>query len=131
MAARDIPIKRETDAPVREGTLSRENYMKPAVDIVETEEELVLMADIPGVSKENLDIGIDKGILTIRGHAESTLKGEMLYRDFQLSSYYRQFELPEAIDAEKTRAEVKNGVLTLHLPKQETAKPRRVEITSH
>ena len=131
MADRNIPITRGEDAPVREGTLSRENYMKPPVDIFETEEELVMMADIPGVSKENLDIGIDKGILTIRGHAESTLKGDVIYRDFQLSNYSRQFELPETIDAEKTRAEVKNGVLTLHLPKQEAAKPRRIEITSH
>ncbi len=131
MAARNIPVRKGEDMPVREGTLSRENYVKPAVDIFETEEELVLTADIPGVSKEHLDIGIDKGILTLRGHAESSLKGDVIYRDFQLTNYYRQFELPDAIDAEKTRAEVKNGVLTLHLAKQEAAKPRRIEITSH
>ncbi len=112
----------------REETRSTERYLRPAVDIVETEEGLVITADLPGVAKDDLDIGIDKGILTIEGGVKQVSRGSGIYREFELMNYYRQFQLPEVIDQEKTSAEYANGVLKLRLFKAEAAKPRRIEV---
>jgi HSP20 family protein len=112
----------------REETRSNERYLRPAVDIIEKEDCLTLIADLPGVRKENLEIGIDKGILTIQGQVEPGLPGNEVYREFELMSYYRQFQLPEAIDQDMTQAEFVNGVLTLRLYKAEAAKPKRIEV---
>lgn len=132
MANGNIPVNRGEGAMTgREETRNMENYIRPAVDIFETEEGLTLMADLPGVAKEGLDVGIEKGILTIKGSVSGETTGNTLYREFALANFYRQFQLPDEIDPEKTRAELKNGVLVLALPKAEAAKPRRIEITAH
>jgi HSP20 family protein len=112
----------------REETRSNERYLRPAVDIIEKEDCLTIIADLPGVGKENLEIGIDKGILTIEGQVTQETPGNEVYREFELMSYYRQFQLPEAIDQDKTSAEFANGVLTLRLCKAEAAKPRKIEV---
>lgn len=112
----------------REETRSMERYLRPAVDIVETQEGLTIITDLPGVDRENLEVGIDKGILTIQGQVKPVAKGNDVYREFDLMNYYRQFQLPEVIDQEKTRAEFANGVLTLRLFKAEAAKPKRIEV---
>ncbi len=112
----------------REETRSMDRYVRPAVDIVETAEGLNIVTDLPGVAKEYLEIGIDKGILTIQGKVQPESRGNSVYREFELMSYYRQFQLPEVIDQDKTRAELSDGVLTLRLYKAEAAKPRRIEV---
>lgn len=132
MATRDIPVTRGEGAlGGREQTRNMESYIRPAVDIFETEEGLTLLADLPGVGREGLEVDIDKGILTIKGTVSGETGGSELYREFTLANFYRQFQLPDEIDPEKTRAELKNGVLTLNLQKAEAAKPRRIEITAH
>jgi HSP20 family protein len=115
-------------AEAREETRSNERYLRPAVDITEKEDCLTIIADLPGVRKENLEIGIDKGILTIEGQVDPGAPGNEVYREFELMSYYRQFQLPEAIDQDTTQAEFVNGVLTLRLYKAEAAKPKRIEV---
>jgi len=114
----------------REATRTGERYISPAVDIYETDEGLTLVADVPGLSEKSLNISIDQGILTLEGEATAGM-GEFQYREFAMSGYWRQFQLPETLDAEKAHAEVKHGVLTLHLPKAEAAKPKRITITVH
>lgn len=132
MTTRNIPVTRGEGALTgREETRNMESYIRPAVDIFETEEGLTLMADLPGVDKEGLDVGIEKGILTIKGTVSGETTGNELYTEFTLANFYRQFQLPDEIDPEKTRAELNNGVLVLNLPKAEAAKPRRIEITAH
>jgi HSP20 family molecular chaperone IbpA len=129
MSDKSITNTTEHSAPEnREETRSNERYLRPAVDIIEKEDCLTIIADLPGVGKENLEIGIDKGILTIQGQVKPSVQGNEVYREFQLMNYYRQFQLPEAIDQEKVRAEFVNGVLTLRLCKAEAAKPRRIEV---
>lgn len=131
MADKSITNSVETRASERrEDTRSTERYLRPAVDIVETEAGLTITADLPGVAKDGLEIGIDKGILTIQGKTSSEVRGNETYREFELMSYYRQFQLPEVIDQDKTSAEYANGVLTLRLFKAEAAKPRRIEVQS-
>jgi HSP20 family molecular chaperone IbpA len=103
-------------------------YITPAVNIIETEEGLVLTADIPGAVKDSLDVNVEKGILTISAPAQHALPGTSAYREFELANYYRQFSIPESLNHEKAKAEYTNGILTLRVPKAEAAKPKRIAI---
>ena len=94
-----------------------ERYITPPVDIVETAEGLMLVADVPGVSQDDIEVSVDHNVLTLRGHAESTRP-----------SVFRQFRLSKDIDTENIGAELKYGVLRLHLPKAGAAKARQIEV---
>jgi len=118
----------ERKVQTREETRSNEKYVKPAVNIVETEEGLTLTADIPGATKDVLDINVEKGILTISTQVTRSMPGNPCYTEFELSSYYRQFSIPEILDHAKAIAQLSNGILTLRVPKAEVAKPRKIEI---
>lgn len=118
----------ETPQSSREETRSQERYVTPPVDIFETVDGLVVKADLPGVAKEGLDVRVENSLLTIRGKAAHVAPGEPVYREFELLNFYRQFELNERVDQHKISAELKHGVLTLHLPKAEEAKPRKIEV---
>jgi len=119
----------ENSAQTREETRSNENFIRPAVNIIETEEGLVLTADIPGSTKESLDVNVEKGILTITAPVQHKMQGTPTYREFELmGSYYRQFTIPESLDHEKAKAEFVNGILTLRVPKAKAAKPKRIEV---
>ncbi|MGB4599033.1 MAG: Hsp20/alpha crystallin family protein [Trichlorobacter sp.] len=129
MAANSLTERNdERNVQAREETRSNENYIRPAVNIIETEEGLVLTADIPGASKDALDVNVEKGILTISAPAQHTTPGTPVYREFELASYYRQFAIPESLDHEKAHAEYVNGILTLRVPKAEAAKPKRIAV---
>ncbi len=118
----------ERNVQAREETRSSEKYTKPAVNIIETEEGLTLTADIPGASKDTLDVNVEKGILTISAPVSKSMPGNPIYTEFELASYYRQFSIPESLDHEKAKADFANGILTLRVPKTEAAKPRKIEI---
>ena len=128
MGQRDISVNSGREIASREQT--RDLFIRPAVDIFETEQGLTLVADLPGVVKEDLYIDIERGLLTVQADAKSHLKGEPIRREFLHGNFYRQFQLPDEIDSEKIVAELNRGVLTLQLPKSEAAKPRRIEITT-
>lgn len=128
MTAQDMVKHQDNSPAVREDTRSKERVLTPAVDIFETEDHLTLVADMPGVSKDGLDINLEKGVLTLNGTVKRHERGKALLREFSSANYYRQFRLSEHIDAEKSSAQLNNGVLTLTIPKAESAKPRRIEI---
>jgi HSP20 family protein len=129
MAANSITERNdERNLQAREETRSSEKYIKPAVNIIETEEGLTLTADLPGAAKETLDVNVEKGILTISAPASHTMPGRSAYAEFELASYYRQFSIPESLDHEKAKAEFTNGILTLRVPKAEAAKPRKIVV---
>lgn len=129
MAADSLTKRHSEDkAHPREETRSSDTFIRPAVNIIETEEGLVLTADIPGASKESLDINVEKGILTISARAEQKLHGTPTYREFELGSYYRQFSIPESLDHDKAKAEFVNGILTLRVPKAQAVKPKRIAV---
>jgi HSP20 family molecular chaperone IbpA len=108
----------------------RTSYVAPAVDIFETENALLVVADLPGVGKEQLQLGIERTLLTIEGNPSVGAEPN-LYREFGTAGYYRRFHLPDNLDLNQTTAELKDGVLTLTLPKAAAAKPRRIEVTVH
>jgi HSP20 family protein len=112
----------------REGTRAQERHMLPPVDIYETSESLVLIADLPGVAKEDLALRVDNNVLTLQGKASHAASGEAIYREYELVNFFRQFELSEQVDQENIAADFKHGVLTLHLPKVEKPKPRQIEV---
>lgn len=118
----------EKNMQAREETRSSDKYLKPAVNIIETENGLTLTADIPGASKETLDINVEKGILTISAPTARSVPGTPVYTEFELAPYYRQFSIPESLSHDKASAELANGILTLKIPKAETAKPRKIGI---
>jgi HSP20 family protein len=129
MAEKTVPqYAAEQDTSEKENTRSQERYVTPAVDIYETVDGLVVKADLPGVAKDGLDLRVENNLLTIRGRAVHCAQGEMLYGEYQLADFFRQFELSDKVDQQKISAELKHGVLTLNLPKAEEAKPRKIEV---
>ena len=118
----------ESSVQTREETRASERYVKPAVDIIETEAGLALIADIPGATKEALDVNVEKGILTVSAPVSLSMPGRPLYTEFEFAHYYRQFSIPETLDHVKAKDELSNGILTLTIPLAEAAKPRRIEI---
>lgn len=130
MPEKTVPQQYSSEKEVRgkEETRSQERYVTPPVDIYETAQGLVVKADLPGVAKEDLDLRVENSQLTIRGRANHAVRGEPLYREYELVHFFRQFELTENVDQENISADLKNGVLTLSLPKAEEAKPRRIEV---
>jgi HSP20 family molecular chaperone IbpA len=98
------------------------------VDIFETKEGLAVVADLPGVDRSALDIRVADGILTIEGKSAHAVSGTPVAREYELLNFFRQFELPDEVDADKISADLKHGVLTLRLPKKEAAKPRKIEV---
>jgi HSP20 family molecular chaperone IbpA len=124
MTARDHDINPQN----REETRAPERFLRPAVSIIEDESGLLLTADLPGAAKGTIDIHVDKGVLTINAPVSREMPGRPVYSEFEWAPYYRQFQIPDVIDQSKVKAEFKNGVLTLHLPKVEAVKPRRIEV---
>jgi HSP20 family molecular chaperone IbpA len=103
----------------------------PRIDIWESSEELLLYADMPGVTAESLDIQFENRELRIHGKVEPRHENvEFLYGEYGLGDFYRTFSIGETIDAERISAELNNGVLTLHLPKTEAVKPRKIAVTA-
>jgi HSP20 family protein len=129
MAERTVPqYGRDQEAPAKEETRSQEAYVTPPVDIYETADGLVVKADLPGVTKDGLDLRVENNLLTIRGRAVHCAPGDLLYREYNLQNFFRQFELSDRVDQGKISAELQHGVVTLNLPKAEEAKPRKIDV---
>ena len=103
-------------------------YITPPVDIFENEDALIVVADLPGVDRNGVDIRVEDDILTIKGNAKYTQPATVLRQEFTLQNYYRQFQLSEEVDQSKISAESKNGVLTITLPKAEKSKPKQIKV---
>ena len=108
-----------------------DNWLTPAVDIYEDDQSLTLVADLPGVPKARLNLGIDKGVLTIEALAPSASDAPGLYREFGTTGYYRRFQLPDMLEFDRVAAELKEGVLKVVMPKSAAARPRKIEVTVH
>lgn len=103
----------------------------PSVDILETQDELVVKADLPEVKLEDIDIHLENGILSLKGERKFEKSEEKAgYHRLERSygSFARNFAIPDTVDAEKVSADFKDGVLTVRLPKKEVAKPRAIKV---
>lgn len=106
----------------------------PAVDVFETENELVLKADVPGIDMKDIEVRMENGTLLLKGERKfSNESKENGYHRVERAygGFTRYFTLPETVDAEKVAADYKDGVLTVTLPKKELAKPRSIKVQVH
>jgi HSP20 family protein len=119
---REIEKKQESTIPAR--------IFQPVADIFETDQALTVVLEMPGVSKENVEINVEDGILTIIGRIDfSKYEGlQPLYTEYNIGNYSRSFQLSSKIEQEKIKAELKDGVMTLVLPKAERAKLRKIVV---
>ena len=129
MPEKTVSINTEAKTPVtREETRQQERYLAPPVDIYETAEGLTVIADLPGVSKDDVDVRVDDSILTIRGKVKHIAPGDQIYTEYSLLNFFRQFQLGEEMAQEKISADLKNGTLIISLPKAEKAKPKQIKV---
>lgn len=120
-----IPQKSEE---TRLAEAPKERILTPPVDILEYKDGLEVWADLPGVMKEDVEVNIENDVLTIGGKCKLGTIGEPLYREFELTKYFRQFQLTERVDQQKINAELKQGVLVIKLPKSEKAMPKKIAV---
>jgi HSP20 family protein len=104
--------------------------IRPAVDIFEDETGITVQADMPGVSRDRLEIQVDRDNLSIEGKAEIPMPEglEAIYADVRATRYQRSFTLSHELDGEKADAKLKDGILTLRIPKREQYQPRKIEV---
>jgi HSP20 family molecular chaperone IbpA len=114
----------------REAGTAEAPALVPPVDIVEDEGGITLKADLPGVSKENVSIRVDGDTLVLEGAVSlgEPTKLQPVYAEIRVAQYRRSFVLSRDLDTERIDAGMKNGVLTLRVPKREQARPRRIEV---
>jgi len=128
--AKEIQVrpKHEVMSPAEQTTAGL--VFTPSVDIFENERELTLLADLPGVTPENLTIDLRENTLTLTGEVEPFERAdeEDVLIEYEIGKYYRQFSLSNVIDQSKIDAKLTDGVLRLTLPKVEEAKPRKIEV---
>ena len=105
-------------------------FVSPRVNITETRDGYLLQAEMPGVSKDGLEISLEANELTLVGRRQEHCEGlDLLYRESSNRDFRRSFVLDPTIDAGKIEAKMENGVLRLHLPKAEQVKPRKIKVT--
>ncbi len=120
-------------AQASQGTRSNEaRPALPAVDVYEDAGGITVLADMPGVRKDGLDVRVDGDSLSIEGRVELDVPGEMraLWAELGVPRFRRTFTLSRELDANRIEAALKDGVLTLRVPKQAHAQPRRIEVTT-
>src|SRR5712692_5667595 len=128
MAEHTVAAPEVQKPPMTERTRHHERHVAPPVDIYETQDGLVVLADVPGVAQETLDVRVDHNVLTIRGHARHPDPGEGTHQEYELVNFFRQFALSDTVDQSHITADLKSGVLTLHVPKAPEAKPRQIAV---
>ena len=123
-----VKEKQEVAAPAEQ--TSPGLVFRPDVDIFETESDIVLLADMPGVPAESVNIDLRDGVLTLTGEVKPWEGGEEsdILVEFEIGRYHRQFNLSDAVDQEKIDATINDGVLRLTLPKAQKAKPRQIAV---
>ena len=126
----ELPVqqKREVEKKL-ESTIPARRFL-PATDIFETDDALRVILEMPGVDKESVDLRVENDVLTIEGQVDFTKYQGLapLYTEYNVGNYARSFELSSKIDQERIGAELKDGVITLVLPKAEKAKPRKIKV---
>ncbi len=125
MKKKEVEIEKGIDR------ISSAMVFTPAVDIIEHTNDIVLIADMPGVDEKSVDLTLEKNLLTIHGHVEieTSDKFKLLISEYGLGDYERTFKLSDEIDRDKIHASVKDGVLKLVLPKAEKAKAKKIPVT--
>ena len=125
----DMQNRAEEESPAR---TEQETFLRPPVTVYEDAGGITLKADLPGVSRDRLDIRVDRNTLTIEAEVGIDMPEgmEALYADVNITRFRRSFTLSNELEAERISAEMKDGVLTLTLPKRAELQPRRIEVNT-
>jgi HSP20 family protein len=131
MPEQEISVAGKQEASPEKGEMTHEGvYFTPAVDIYETEKELVLLVDMPGVNSDSVEIDVKDDTLAIMGKVvPQDPEGNALLTEYRVGNYFRRFTLNEAVDQAGITAALSDGVLKVSLPKAARAVPRRIPIT--
>ncbi len=130
MSEQELRVQQKQEVQHSGETTKPEKYFVPAVDIFETEKQVTVTAEMPGVSGEGVDISLEDDVLTIRGskQSEEQTDARILLQEYETGHYLRRFTVSEAIDQEKIEASMNDGLLTIVLPKTTPAQPRKIEV---
>lgn len=129
-SAQELQVQKKREVEKKEETTIPARVFLSNADIYETEDALNVVLEMPGVEKDNVEIRVEDGILHVQGRLDlSKYKGlQPLYTEYNVGHYTRSFQLSSKVDQSKISAEMKDGVLTLKLPKAEEAKPRTIQV---
>lgn len=129
MAQTNALVKKESGEVATPETTRGGIYYTPRVDIYETADEVVLLCDMPGAKPADVDVKFEKGELSLYGKIASRPRsGDFLAEEYGIGDFYRTFAIAPEIDSDKIAAEYRDGVLAVHLPKQEKVKPKRIAV---
>jgi HSP20 family molecular chaperone IbpA len=129
-ASQDLAVREKKELTGQEKTVPG-RFFVPSTDAYETEDGLTLVMEMPGVVRENLDVSLEDGVLTVEGRLDfSKYEGlEPVYTEYNVGHYARSFSLSDKVDQDNIAAKIEDGVLTLTLPKAQAARPRRIAVS--
>jgi len=130
-AAQELQVRKKRELENKEETTIPARIFVPPADIFEGENDLTVVLEMPGVEKANVDIRVEDGVLNVQGRLDLTkYQGlQPLYTEYNIGHYSRSFRFSNRVDHNKIGAEMKDGVLSLKLPKSEEAKARTIQVT--
>ncbi|ADW17942.1 heat shock protein Hsp20 [Desulfobulbus propionicus DSM 2032] len=129
MTEQELKIQEKKAAQHDGETTKSETYFAPHVDIFETDKEVTVIADVPGVTSEGLDLSLEDNVLTIQGHRlPPPHHGRLILEEYECGHYLRRFTVAETIDQNNIEASLVDGVLRVRLPKAGPAQPRKIEV---
>jgi HSP20 family protein len=130
-AAKDLEVQKKRPVQSSEESTAPVNLFVPTTDIFETEDSLNVLVEMPGVEKGNVEISVKDRILTIEGRIDFQKYAGMnpVYTEYNIGNFHRRFSLSNKVDASKIRAEMRDGLLILTIPKSEEAKAHKIEVS--
>lgn len=131
MAEQELQVQQKREVEKKQESTVPARVFVPDTDIFETDQALTVVLEMPGVGKENVEVGVENDILTIAGRIDFSKYGGLrpLYTEYNIGNYSRSFQISSKIEQAGIKAELKDGVMTLVLPKSEKAKPRRISVS--
>ena|SRR5579862_7324471 len=130
MAAQELQVQKKRELEKKDEATTPARMYLPTADIYESEDALTVILEMPGVEKDNVDVRVEDGVLSVEGRLDlSKYQGlRPLYSEYNIGNYGRSFQLSNKIDQSKIGAELKDGVLSLTLPKVAQVKPRTIKV---
>jgi HSP20 family protein len=130
-AKQDLQVQQKRELENKQEATTPARMFVPAADIYENQDALTVILEMPGVDRDHIDLRVEDGVLNVTGNLDfEKYKGlQPLYTEYNVGNYSRSFRLSSAIDQNKIKAELKDGVLTLGLPKAEKAKPKTIQVS--
>ncbi len=131
MSPQELQVQKKRELERKEESTIPARTFMPTADIYEDRDSLKVILEMPGVEKGNVNVRVEEGVLFVEGRLDLTkYQGlQPLYTEYNIGNYSRNFRLSDAIDQDKIGAELKDGVLSLTLPKAEKAKPRTIQVS--